>query len=265
MNTSTVSIQDILALIYTRISGDLAAQALDTVKIGDPSQPVRGVVTCFLATSAVLARAAALGANLIITHEPTFYNHMDQTAWLEGDAVYAAKKAFIERNGIVIWRFHDGMHNLQKPDGIVAGMMQKLGWEATADPNIFSVDPQPVKKLADACKERLGIQKVRVAGPLDATCQRIGLKVGASGGRSQIDLFLNRDVDVVVCGESAEWETCEYVRDANAIGKAKALIVLGHANSEEAGMEHLVPWLRTFLPAGIGITYVPTGDPFQFI
>ena len=56
------------------------------------------------------------GFNLIITHEPTFYDHYDKTDALaaEGDPVYAAKAALIKKQGLVIWRFHDYWHRQWK-------------------------------------------------------------------------------------------------------------------------------------------------------
>ena len=41
-----------------------------------------------MATFDVLRRAAAAGRNFVITHEPTFYSHMDQTTGLRGDPTY---------------------------------------------------------------------------------------------------------------------------------------------------------------------------------
>ena len=72
------------------------------------------------------------------------------------------------------------------------------------------------------------------------------------------------DVDVVVCGEAPEWETCEYVRDAAFDGQKKAMIVLGHCDSVEAGMEYLVEWLADVLP-GVPAHFVPAGNPFIFV
>ena len=51
-----------------------------------------GVATTFLATLDVLQRAVASGKNLVITHEPTFYNHFDDTQRFESDEVVAAKR-----------------------------------------------------------------------------------------------------------------------------------------------------------------------------
>jgi len=262
-----MKISEVTKIIEEQVPGGLGSGTLDTFKTGDPSETVRGIVVTFLATGRVLERAAQLGANFVITHEPTYYEHADRTAWLEGDAVYAAKKSLIEKNGLTIWRFHDGCHK-QKPDSILAGMVQKLGWKfdpASPRETVFSIEPQTLKSLAQFCKERLGIGMVRVAGDLDAACSRAGFLVGAWGGTRQMQLFKDADVDVVLCGESAEWETCEYVRDATYFGRKKGLIILGHANSEEPGMEWVAAWLRDLIPTEIPITYIPAGDPFQYI
>jgi len=267
MNTTAMTIQSVIDSILEHVPAKLGPGTVDTLKCGDPTQPVRGIVVTFMATRTVLKKAVDLDANLVITHEPTFYHHLDKTEWLDADPVSSAKKKYLEDRSLAVWRFHDGPHTFH-PDGIGSGMIKRLGW--TYDParkHVLTVPSEirTVRDLAESCKKILGISHVRVAGDLDAPCNRVGLRVGASGGQSQIELFREHDVDVVVCGESPEWETCEYVRDAVEMGKKKALIVLGHANSEEAGMEWIATWLRSFLPAEIPLHHIPAGDPFRFV
>jgi len=67
------------------------------------------------------------------------------------------------------------------------------------------------------------------------------------------------DVQVLIAGETPEWETVEYVTDARSEGRAKALILLGHIASEQAGMEECARWLKTFI-AGVPIEFVQTAD-----
>ncbi len=50
---------------------------VDTFKAGDPDSRVNGIAVTMMATLDVLQRAAAHGDNLIITHEPTFFDHLD--------------------------------------------------------------------------------------------------------------------------------------------------------------------------------------------
>ena len=69
---------------------------------------------------------------------------------------------------------------------------------------------------------------------------------------------------MLIVGEVSEWETVEYVRDARLLGHPIALVVLGHAVSEEPGMEYFVDWLQLRLPA-MKITHVPSGAPFRWM
>jgi len=67
---------------------------------------------------------------------------------------------------------------------------------------------------------------------------------------------------VLLTGETREWETVEYARDAVEQKRRKALIIIGHVASEEAGMAACAAWLQTFLPAALPITYISTPEPF---
>jgi hypothetical protein len=61
---------------------DPAHDTVDTVKTGDPHQPVRGIITTFLASYEVIEQAIVKGANFIIVHEPPFYNHLDEEEYM---------------------------------------------------------------------------------------------------------------------------------------------------------------------------------------
>jgi hypothetical protein len=105
--TAPMTVQQVIDLILKSIPGAPFAQTVDTIKAGDPSQIVRGIVTTMFATADVIEQAARLGANFIIAHEPTFYGHIDDTSWLKEHPVYQYKKKLLEKYGMVVWRFHD--------------------------------------------------------------------------------------------------------------------------------------------------------------
>lgn len=262
---TTPTIQEVIDRIIVSIPSGRLESTVDTIKSGDPNQPVTGIVSTFLATSAVIQQAIDHGANLIITHEPTFYNHLDHTDWLDHDTVYQAKADLLNSNNIVVWRFHDYWHR-HRPDGILEGFLEAMNWKAYQEdtPNICTIPSIPLDTLVASFKERLGIGTVRVMGAPDMPCQRIGLLLGAMGGQAHIDFLSRESVDLLVCGEVQEWETTEYIRDANFFGRTLGLAVLGHANSEEVGMEWLAGWLQPQLP-DVPIHHVPTGDPFRFV
>jgi putative NIF3 family GTP cyclohydrolase 1 type 2 len=47
------------------------------------------------------------------------------------------------------------------------------------------------------------------------------------------------------------------------MGAKHSLIVLGHAQSEEPGMQWLVQWLQPKI-TGIKVTHIPANNPFTF-
>lgn len=256
-------IQDAIDLIK-KACGDPISTTVDTVKSGNTHRKLNGIVTTFLATAEVIEKAIELDANLIITHEPTFYNHLDETGWLEKDPVYEYKRRLLEKNRIVVWRFHDYWHQ-HRPDGILTGFLKAVGWEGYEDKsreNICVIPPISLRDLASFFKEKMGLHRTFYVGNPELSCTNVGLLPGAWGGRPQINMLSKENIEVIVVGEVAEWETCEYVRDAAYAGMKKGLIVLGHARSEEPGMDWLVEWLRPRIPEEIGVRFVPTDDPF---
>jgi putative NIF3 family GTP cyclohydrolase 1 type 2 len=262
------TIQQVIDTILQRVPGAPIDGTVDTVKCGDASQPVKGIVTTFMTTRNVIDQAIALDANMIITHEPTFFNHRDEVTldWLQGNEVYRAKREVLDRHQIVVWRFHDHWH-MHRPDGITTGFLKLMGWEGykdTQEDYIVNLPPTPIKELIAQIKATLRMPTVRVVGQPEMTCRRVGLVLGAMPGDGQIKAYEQGRVDTLICGETTEWQTCEYVRDSAATPNHKALIVLGHEKSEEAGMRYLVDWLRPMIP-GVPITHVPAGDPLRFV
>lgn len=242
---------------------------VDTLKSGDSTLEVKGIATSFMATNYVIQRAINLGTNLLITHEGLYYSHQDRSDYLETDPVFIAKRQLIDESGLAIFRFHDYWHRYQ-PDGIMAGLLAQLGWQGYVVENqpaatILTIPSMKVREIADYVKGRLGLQFVRCAGDLTATCTRVGLSAGYRGGGAlSIPLFEKENLDLIISGEGPEWETPEYVRDAVYQGRNKALIFLGHAESEEPGMKHLAEWLKTILP-DIPIHFIPEKPSFQII
>jgi putative NIF3 family GTP cyclohydrolase 1 type 2 len=240
-------------------------QTVDIFKTGNPQTPVTGIVTTMFATMDILKEAVATGCNLIITHEPTFYNHTDDTTALAGkhDPVYEDKSRYIEDHHLVIWRFHDHIH-MMNPDGIIEGVVHRLGWEKyEVNPGVsYFVMPEiPVRDLAAAIKKSLGISMLRVIGDPDFRVTKVAFAPGAPGSEMQMDALAREDVEVLLIGESREWETIEYARDATEQGKHKAMIILGHVPSEEAGMEACARWLKTFINE-VPVNYIQTPEPF---
>ncbi len=262
-----MTIQDVIDLVIDGMpTGAMPPDTVDTVKVGDAQREVAGVVTTFLATSAIVRSAADLNANLIISHETLFYNHRDETDWLEDDAVYASKRSLLEDTGMVVWRLHDRLHRIV-PDGITTGVLEQLGWEAyasTDNVNICTIPSTTLGELARFLKQTLEADAIRFVGDPAMPCEKIGVLMGAWDSRKQMEYLRPPGVDVLLCGEAREWETTEYVRDANEAGIKKGVVVCGHALSEEPGMAWFTTWLRDRVP-GVNVVHIPTGDPFHYV
>jgi hypothetical protein len=125
----------------------------------------------------------------------------------------------------------------------------------------YRVPETTVEKLAATMKDTLKANVVRVVGNPDTKVTRVGFACGAVGSEVQIRMLQSENVEVLLSGESPEWETAEYVRDAVAAGKRKAVIFLEHRNSEEAGMEYCAHWLKNRVPE-VSVEFLPAGDPF---
>jgi|EndMetStandDraft_5_1072996.scaffolds.fasta_scaffold77849_2 putative NIF3 family GTP cyclohydrolase 1 type 2 len=262
---NNLTAQQVIDRIKKNVGVPWRDQTVDTFKAGDPNARVTGVATTMMATFDVLKRAAAAGRNLIITHEPTFYDHLDKTEDLEkeNDAVLAAKQAFIKEHNLVIWRFHDHWH-MRKPDGIQTGMIRALGWEKFQSPNssgLFVIPETTLGKLVSDIKTRLGIRAMRVIGDPGMKLTKVALAPGYPGFPRQRQTLQRDDVEALLMGEAREWETIEYGDDAVAAGKRKALIVLGHIPSEQAGMEECARWLKNFITE-VPVEFIPAKEPF---
>ncbi|WP_423146277.1 Nif3-like dinuclear metal center hexameric protein [Rubrolithibacter danxiaensis] len=264
-NRKDYTVKEIIDRILKEIPGAPFKQTVDTLKTGNPNQVVSGIVTTTFATIEVIEKTIKAGANFIIAHEPTFYNHLDETAWLEQNEVFEYKNELLKKHNIAVWRFHDYWH-ANNPDGILNGFLQSMAWEKLYDPNhpnVITLSPAPLTQIIDRIKAKLSIPHVRVIGDRSQACSRIAFSLGSAGGRSQISLIQKTKPDVLVCGEVQEWETSEFVRDARLAGKDLSLIVLGHAVSEEEGMKELVRWLQPKIP-DIKIMHIPAKNPFSW-
>lgn len=267
-NAIPVTVGQIIDLFISQVKGAPfpAALTVDNLKSGDRNIVVTGVVTTMFATIDVIRKAIAYGANFIIAHEPTFYNHKDETKWIEHDEVYQYKAALLKEHNIAVWRNHDYIHSLH-PDGVTKALIEQLGWTRYGDPDqhVYNFETAvPLKTLITDLKRKLNIPMLRYIGNPAQACKKILLQPGAAGVNTHITNVDKYKPDVLICGEIAEWETAEYIRDARAKGQQTALIVLGHIASEEIGSKYVSDWLHEKFPALKSI-FIPAGNSLSFM
>lgn len=245
------TVGDVIAILRPVTLGELKS---DVLLSGSPESRVNSVAIAFSASHAVIRQAVADGFDLLVTHEGVYYSHFHDPARLANDPVALEKSELIARSGLAIYRCHDFWHR-KSPDGIMEGLVRAIGWDAEA---LRHEAVHSVVDLAQAAtagdivrriKERLGLPSVRVVGDMAQPCRRIGFTAGyRGGGELALPLFERERLDLLVVGEGPEWETPEYVADAVAQGRARTLVVLGHAESEAPGMRLMAEWLDERLP-----------------
>jgi len=268
-----MNVREVVEVILALNGSKRLEKTCDQLIEGNWDHSVTGVVTTFMATVDVIRRTIATGGNLIVTHEPTYFSGSDRIDWLKADPVYQRKKDLIDSSRMSIWRYHDHMH-LGNADLIYAGLLEDLGWTAYLDtslpsPHCYSIPTTSVAALVGFLKEALGMKVIRVVGDPEMRCSRVGVLVGGGSlglGQEEMPARLMNDqqLDVMVCGEITEWTLSAYVRDAAALGRNKAMIVVGHERSEEPGMKELANRLRPLL-GGIPVRFADAGEPFLYL
>ena len=263
---STLTAKQLIERIQQNVGVPWRAQTVDTIKAGSPETVVKGIATTMVATFDLLKRASAAQRNFIVVHEPTFYSGAEDEFHARqnpDDPLVQQKKAFIEDNKLVVWRFHDHWH-AQKPDGIIRGMGIALGWEKYQVPDnvrLYHLPKQTLADLAAAIKEKLKVRAIRVIGDPQTPVSAVAFNPGSTPINMVQRTFSGTEVDVLVCGEPGEWDSGEYVRDTVAIGKKKGMIVLGHDMSEEGGMAECARWLKTIVTE-VPVEFMSAGEAF---
>ena len=217
----------------------------DTIKAGEPEKQLHRVAVSMFATVDVIRAAHEWGADMLITHEPTYYDHMDR---IKDDPVSRAKKSMIEESGMVIFRYHDHMH-FRDVDSITEGECHYLGLEGKIEKTPYfasyiltSDEPLTALELAERMESELGVAHIRIAGARENKATRIALCFGTP--RGVFDLLKSNDVQMVLTGEACEWQLGEYARDATALGINKSLLAMGHIGSERDGMRLLAERMK---------------------
>ncbi len=234
---------------------------VDTKKLGDENREIKKIGVCMTASPAVIREAAQWGAELLITHEPIFYDHLDN---YDGENPLAkAKRELLEKADMILWRYHDAMH-LSGPDMVSLAFLEKLGWKGEFDGEfIFKFhEPITVEKAVADVKEHIGIAHPRIVGKREGTVSKVYLLLGHRGGDSYMNFALDEDAQLAFGGEMCEWHDAEPARDAAQLGKQKTLVILGHAGSEKFAMEVLADNIKD--KYGAAVRYFECGELYSY-
>ena len=241
----------------------------DHLHYGSPDTELTKAAVVFKVTLQNLTEAAAAGANLIITHEPLFplYDgHIDPG---ETDPIALALHEKLMETNMAVFRLHDHAH-LHTFDFIHMGFIERLNL-----PIQFANPPYRLgftqyglaractaREIAELCKTHIGMPHPRMAGNPDAPLTRVTLALGGTGNLA-CDILRNTDTELFITGETSELSCAFYANEAAALGMNKSLLILGHNESEQFGMEFLARWLHEQLPS-LETQFFLTAPTYQY-
>ena len=226
---------DIIGAEFTAAHPD----TVDTLKFGDGEKEVKKIATCLCATPHIIEECAKWGADLVIVHEPLYYNQTDE---FTETPLTLKKRAALEKLGAAVYRWHDSAH-FRSSDKISLSFMEKTGLYGDFDGDmrlkLAECDAVSARSLARLCAEKLCVRHPRIVGDADFAATDILLALGMRGDRCFKDFLEDDSLQIAVCGELCEWSDCEPVREAAQFGINKAIVILGHAGSEKFAMDTL--------------------------
>jgi putative NIF3 family GTP cyclohydrolase 1 type 2 len=264
----------IVRRIQTALGGDWPSTGPDGFKAGDPSTVVKGIATTAMATMDVLKQAVKAKANLVLTYEPTFYARAGGQAPASAvpgrgpagfgpdDPVVQAKHAFIEKNGLVVFRLHD--HWQARKEGDMAeGLAGALSWQTyrvRTEDALYNIPPASAEATVAHIRSKLNLRAgLRVVGDRNASIRRVLLFPGAMSTAIMWQRY--SEVDMIIAGEVREWENTHYAADMFTAGERRALVTTGRVVSEEPGMRRCAEWLKTIVKE-VPASWIAVGDPY---
>jgi len=246
--------------IKMQLGGDWPATGPDGFKAGDPSRVVKGLTTTAMATMDLLKQSVRANTNLILTYEPTFYSRAD--AATGDDPVVKAKREFIEKNGLVVFRLRDHWQ-ARKENDMVAGLAAALGWSmgrVKNDDALYEIAPATAEATVALIRSKLNLRGgLRVVGDRKATIRRVLLFPGSMTPATMWQRY--SEVHLIVAGEVREWENTHYAADMFTAGEKLVLVTTGRVASEEPGMRACAEWLKTVVKE-VPAKWIGAGDPY---
>ena len=240
---------------------------------GDPEIEVSGVAVCWSPTLEVIGRARELNCNLVISHEPLFFQKRwsadveAKNVWFDeaeddDKVVNRNRAAALKELGACVYRAHsnwDLTPEIGVRDALISllelGPPIRLGRFTS----VHEIAPITVRDLAQRVRDRLGIPPVRVVGDPDREVTLIGTLYGGLGQMfNSPEELANLGAEALVAGECLAYTLW------NAKELGVALIEAGHGESENPGMRAMARWLAERLE-GVDVEFVDTGQPWSYV
>lgn len=212
-----------------------------------PDQEITGVAVCWMPYLATLREAAALGANLVVAHEPTFFDHYElreQPADPRLALAKADKLREIEALGLTVLRCHD-VWDAVAGEGVADQWSRFLGLNDVVEQDrymrVHRVDPAPAREVARRIAQRTaprGQATVGLYGDPDRVVSRVGVGTGCYSNPARFQ-ELGAEMAVAVDDIVRAWIDGEWAMDTGY-----PILVVNHGVSEDCAMHTLAEAVR---------------------
>jgi putative NIF3 family GTP cyclohydrolase 1 type 2 len=265
---------EIAAVVETiaPISSGMAGDELGFV-YGTGNRKISGVAVCWSPTLRALREAERLACNMIISHEPLFYQkrwsvdaEAKNTWFVEAEdkakPVNRRRAAQLKKMGGCVWRAHSNWDIAPKL-GIVDALIQTLdlgpivrrGFLTT----LHRIPRISVRRLASRVRRRLDTGPIRIVGDPARQVSRVATMIGGLGQMfNSVEEAAALGAEAVVAGECLAY-TLWNAQELNL-----SLIEAGHGACENPGMRAMAHWLAEELN-GVPVRFIDTGLAWRYL
>ncbi|MCY2930899.1 MAG: Nif3-like dinuclear metal center hexameric protein [Planctomycetota bacterium] len=264
-----IKARDLLEHFVSRSTWVKRENTVDRVIIGDGEKAFDKCLVTWMPSFAAVRTAVERGYGLLVAHEPTFYDHCNDTPGSYGERfdVVARKVDYINRHGLTIVRLHDSW-DLWPEIGVPWAWADFLGL-GTKPAAVnecrsqlrFDVAPRTLEELArDVAARCAAINEpmVQVTGDLSQTVSKVGVGTGCG---CDLATFWGLGCDCsIVCDDATRyWDQIQIAQDY-----ARPVIRVSHGTSEEPGMMTLTKYINDTFP-GLRAQRLPHGATFRLV
>lgn len=221
----------------------------DGFKFGPPDTPIEGIAVAWQSHHATLQEAYHKGCNLFITHEPTFYSHMDDDVVLRQTLPARRKAALLEETGIIVYRCHDVWDRFPK-----IGVRDAWGeFLHLGDPirtkgyyNLYRIPATTAWELVQSVGMRvaeLGEQSVHFIGDRSQIVHKLAIGTGAITDIREM-VALGADAVLATDDGTILWRDAAWASDLGI-----PLLIVNHMTSEIPGIKNLAIYLDEKFPS----------------
>lgn len=250
------------------------ASTVDKIIMGDPQKNIRKILVSLYPDLRAVKYAIDNSFDMLITHEPTFWNHsaeLENLDKMEDNSpkkrAGLMKKKLIDDSGLVILRNHD-VWDRMPGIGIPWAWAEFLGFEgepavigAAGYQHRYDIRPTTLDDLAANIAKKtalIGEPGVQVIGDGGRKVSSIGIGTGCC---CILESFVDMGCDAAIVSDDG----CIYWKDIKwAMDIDFPIIRVNHATSEEPGMITLTEYINKNFD-GVEAVHLPHRSSIRII